>query len=191
MANSTSGISTRPRPCWCSNSETIDQPIRRRSDSVSRVCGESSPQTLNFCPWRRSMERPLRAPMTRDLDVDPESRFETLFRNQFAADGKDRRHVGRGRQRRGEGGVRDGAGNEGDSQRNLDHRRDRPPDQHARPQCRHRGGAGRRARQGVRGGGGRGEKARRAQPEGGGGDLEIFPRPGWRWRSAPGISWPR
>ena len=54
-----------------------------------------------------------------------------------------------------------------DRREDLHHRGDRLPDQPAGPERRHRGGAGRRARQGLRGGGHRGAQAGRAHPEGG------------------------
>jgi methyl-accepting chemotaxis protein len=58
-------------------------------------------------------------------------------------------------------------GHEGDRPEDLDHRGDRPPDRPSGPQRRHRGGARRRARQGVCRGGLRGAQAGRAQPDGG------------------------
>ncbi len=75
-----------------------------------------------------------------------------------------------GRPRGRRGGGQDGRGHEGDRRQDLDHRGDRAADQPAGPQRRHRGGPGRRARQGVRGGGLRGAEAGRAEPEGGGRD---------------------
>ena len=88
-------------------------------------------------------------------------------RRQRPADGQDRHQIGEGRagkrQMRAGGGRRD----EGNRHQDLDYRGNSPADQPAGPECGNRGGARRRARQGVCRRGRRGPQAGRAQPEGG------------------------
>ena len=73
----------------------------------------------------------------------------------------------------GEGRVPDRGGHEADRGEDIHHRGDRPADQPAGPERGHRGGPGRRARQGVRRGGGRGAQAGRAERHGGLGDQRV------------------
>ena len=61
-----------------------------------------------------------------------------------------------------------------DRAEDIDHRGDRPADQSAGAERGHRGGPGRRARQGIRGGGVGSEEAGRTEPDGGGRDRQAF-----------------
>ncbi len=89
---------------------------------------------------------------------------------QTEADGEGR-GAERGRER--QGGDGDGRGDEVDRGEDLDHRGDRVPDEPARAERGDRGGAGRRAREGLRGRRDGGPQARRARAEGGEGDRRA------------------
>ena len=79
-----------------------------------------------------------------------------------------------------------------DRREDLDHRGDRLPDEPAGAERGHRGGARRRARQGLRGGGDRGAEAGRAQPDRGQGDQRsgrVERQGGRALRAAARASW--
>ncbi|MBI5826637.1 MAG: methyl-accepting chemotaxis protein [Deltaproteobacteria bacterium] len=69
------------------------------------------------------------------------------------------------RQKERQGGGRDRKRHEGDSEQDIHNRGDSQANQPPGPERGHRGGAGRRARQGVRRRGLRGEEARRKEPD--------------------------
>ena len=95
-----------------------------------------------------------------------DERNDQAERRQRHADREDRPQVGNRRPGERQGRVPDRLGHEGHRPEDLDHRGDRPPDESARTERRHRGGPGRRARQGLRRGGVGSAEARRAQPVG-------------------------